>query len=195
MEITIKDILRTGHVTRWQIVRTARQQTLAEHLYLVTMLSLEIAELINLGPLPDNEKIKLMNWSLNHDVPEVITGDVATPMKKMIKSKCNEDPFDILDRQMYEVYGDAKDAISGTYIEAVVKLADIMDGIVFLSTEGMGDHASYVRSCLVNTLGRNIQVAKAKWPIHDWLSILDLLGNLAQNNNVSQIEFENLHRG
>jgi len=193
MEITIKDILRTGHVTRWQIVRTARQQTLAEHLYLVTMLSLEIAELINLGPLPDNEKIKLMNWSLNHDVPEVITGDVATPMKKMIKSKCDEDPFDALDRQMSEVYSNAKDAISGTYIEAVVKLADIMDGIIFLDTEGMGDHASYVGASLMDTLGKNVQSAKLEWPIHDWLAVLDMLGKLTQDKGTSQIEFEKMH--
>ena len=42
-ELNIKDILRSGHVIRWQIVRTVRDQTLAEHLFTVTILSIEMS--------------------------------------------------------------------------------------------------------------------------------------------------------
>lgn len=192
MEISIKDILRTGHVTRWQIVRTARHQTLAEHLYLVTMLSLEIANVVMRGEVTDSDKIRLMNWSLNHDVPEVITGDIATPMKKTIRSMCPEDPFDVLERQLSETYSVVKDAVIDTHLEAIVKLADITDGIVFLHTEGMGSHADYVRAKLVITLSENVQQSATKWPNYDWDAVLDMLNDLMDTGN-SQIEFEKLN--
>jgi len=193
VEISIKDVLRTGHVNRWQIVRTARQQTLAEHLYLVTMLSLEIADLISLEEITNEDKIALMDWSLNHDVPEVITGDIATPMKKMIRSMCPEDPFDILERQLSEKYSMAKDAVTGNYLESVVKMADIMDGIIFLDTEGLGEHAEYVKKHLLESLTKHVKIAIARWPVYDWLEVPAMLTELIHSKGNSQIEFEKLH--
>ena len=45
-ELSIKDLLRAGHVKRWQIVRTVRDQTLAEHSFNVAMISIELAEIL-----------------------------------------------------------------------------------------------------------------------------------------------------
>jgi 5'-deoxynucleotidase len=38
-KLTLDNLARSGHINRWYCVRTSRDQTLAEHHYMVTMIS------------------------------------------------------------------------------------------------------------------------------------------------------------
>ena len=74
-KLTIADLARAGHVTRWHSVRTSRDQTLAEHHFLVMRISNQLAKGI-IGPdLSDSDLLKIMEYSSQHDMPELLIGD------------------------------------------------------------------------------------------------------------------------
>src|SRR4051812_7836410 len=77
-ELTLEERLRCSHVKRWQIVRVAREQNEAEHLYQVRVLTLAFAGVVG---FTDQDLLLAERWALEHDVPEVITGDLNTKFK------------------------------------------------------------------------------------------------------------------
>lgn len=146
--ITLKDTMRAGHVTRWQIVRTARHQTLAEHMYLVTMLAQHIYGVI-CPAKSTHEEMLLLRWALLHDRPEILMGDIATPLKMKLRALVEYDPIEAIEKRIDPEYARVSDSVSGTAIAAVVKIADLQEGISFLHTEGMSSHAKMIMSKMI----------------------------------------------
>ncbi len=146
-EFTFDEMMRTGHVTRWQIVRTARQQTVAEHLYRVWIITVQLCRLLSI----DQGTAAAANiWALYHDVPEVLTGDIATPAKEaMRKALPDDDPIRNIELAMSDTYRQAwmaaKQHAEGE-ISAydIVKLADLIEAKCFLGCEMIGNHAKTV---------------------------------------------------
>lgn len=175
--MNIKDIVRTGEVTRWHIVATHRKQTLAEHHYLVTMIAYDMALKLSLSP--EDLQIIIM-WSLHHDLCEVLTGDIPTPMKYKIKSKYPygivEEIEDNIDSKIHVMKQLAK-GMCGYY---VVKLADIMEGILFLENNGIHmEHPGYyghaARMGLIISYGNWIIKAMEDFPSVDWPRLANYL--------------------
>ena len=142
--LSIQDIIRCSHVNRWQIVRTLRQQNIAEHQYMVTMIALEIAEKVMGDKFLLSTRLDLMNWSLRHDLREVMFGDICTPVKQRIRSRCGKNVFEEIERDICRVCNKAESEVAGTVVMEIVKLADLIDGIRFLTLEGHGKHAEAV---------------------------------------------------
>jgi len=122
-QLEIQDILRAGSVMRWNIVRTANQQTLAEHIFNVTMIARAIAKEMDID---DAEIIKA---ALEHDLDEVLYGDIPTPTKKIMKEAGAN--FDIIDNRPDR----------GPVAAAVVKVADFIEAMWFLKENKIGRHA------------------------------------------------------
>lgn len=127
----IDEKMRVSHVKRWQIVRTAREQTLAEHLYRVWLLVREFGPLVGLTP---DEVKAAENFALLHDLPEVKTGDIATPVKSMLP------PLDHIESAFSHEHLDAMATCTRKSLK-LVKLCDLIEAVCFLSVEGMGNHA------------------------------------------------------
>lgn len=72
---------RMKYIDRWALMRSTRQETLSEHTLEVAMLSHALAVLGNcyLGKKHDPARCALV--ALYHDAPEIITGDMPTPVK------------------------------------------------------------------------------------------------------------------
>lgn len=72
---------RMKYIDRWALMRATRQETLSEHTLEVAMLSHALAVLGNtyLGKNIDVAHCALV--ALYHDAPEIITGDMPTPVK------------------------------------------------------------------------------------------------------------------
>ncbi len=72
---------RMKYIDRWALMRSTRQETLSEHTLEVAMLSHALAVLGNtyLGKNIDVARCALV--ALYHDAPEIITGDMPTPVK------------------------------------------------------------------------------------------------------------------
>lgn len=74
-------VSRMKYIDRWALMRSARSETVSEHTLEVALLSHGLAIIGNtyLGKSYDAEKAALL--ALYHDAPEILTGDMPTPIK------------------------------------------------------------------------------------------------------------------
>lgn len=72
---------RTKLIHRWGLMRNTETETLSEHLYQTAILAHALAVIENehFGASINAERIALV--ALYHDAPEIITGDLPTPVK------------------------------------------------------------------------------------------------------------------
>lgn len=189
--ITIRDISRTGHVTRWHMVRTSREQNLAEHQYLVTMYAREIADKV-LNNYTDTDRLNLITWCLEHDTPEILTGDIPTPAKRRLQEtfKEGEDPLeDLEDSIASKNYREAKKLVHGTRLEIVTKLADLIDGVTFIHIEGVTEHSDVIESKLRASFYKVICIGKEKYPDESWDKAEVVLDSILHGRD-GQVDFE-----
>lgn len=123
----INDVLRAGDVTRWHVVRTAKQQTLAEHLFNVTAVAVAIVD--EMGICDPPLKIKVIERAMAHDINEVFDGDIPTPAKYRTGDEHTAYLASFLDMDIYD---------------QIVKMADIMETTWFIQQNMVGPHAKRV---------------------------------------------------
>lgn len=158
----IKDLMRVSHVKRWQIVRVGREQTLAEHLYRVFLLVREFGPLVGLTP----EEVKAAEeFALVHDLPEIMTGDIASPVKSHLP------PLDHIEATFTRQHIDAMAACTRKSLK-LVKLCDLIEAAVFLEVEGIGQHAYEVEKEIVTKI---VEMADSQGWSHVLNNIHDLL--------------------
>lgn len=110
-------------VRRWAIVRTIRQQSVAEHSYFVALMMPKL--LRECGYSDPDFILRAVEYALVHDRDEVLSGDVATPIKKRIK----EGVFDAV----AEEFGLKADADED--IKLATKVLDLFEAALFLAEE------------------------------------------------------------
>lgn len=175
-KMTLQTKLRAGHVTRWHIVRTLRQQSLAEHLWRTYQIVKYLYPTIVRQP-ESIEFFECCEYALHHDITEVLVGDIPTPTKRRIEG---DDPMYLkridedLDSDFSTMYRGAK----GARTMYIVKLADLIDGCIFLAHEGHGPHAGDVQDRLERRLEQTVAAARAKFPGDNWHCALDLYQEL-----------------
>lgn len=128
--LMIQDILRASHTKRWTIARTAVNQSLAEHTFNVVMIARAIAKE---ACIDDSKVIK---YALEHDLDEILTGDMPTPAK------------DRLD--MHFPSGGKNSIDSAEY--AIVKASDIIEALWFITEAGVGRHSDQIKKYLEEKL-------------------------------------------
>lgn len=119
----IQDVMRAMSVKRFHIVETVRNQTLAEHLFIVSMIGVAICEGMNVEP---DIYHKVSWYGLNHDIHEIIEGDIPTPTKE--KWGIDNGPPGSIPQEVYEI----------------VKCADLIADAWFCSQYSVGRHAKLV---------------------------------------------------
>ncbi len=74
-------LMRMKYIPRWVLMRNTRQENICEHSYDVAVLAHALALLENtrFGGNVDAEKCVMI--ALYHDLPEILTGDMPTPVK------------------------------------------------------------------------------------------------------------------
>ena len=183
MKFTLEQKLRSGHVKRWQIVRVAREQTIAEHMYRVYQISVELARKVGLSP---KEVADVASWALMHDLPEVVTGDIATPTKRaMRKAVPDQDPVRhielSLDTEYRELYELLKEY--NPLVLEVVKLADLLEAINFLMVEGMGKYAEEVEIGLRVAFLEKLAECWDKYPLFNWEKASEIYGAICSHSS------------
>lgn len=149
MKLTLYDFLRVGHIKRWHNVNTLREQTVAEHCYMVMLIALHLFQhLVGIDP-DDRDSSKGAAWliligAMFHDTPEVVGGDIPTPAKRMIR-EVTGDPaiFDKIDELLMPVLPYAGVKLPKDY-EKFVKMADAIEGYHFIHDNHAGTHAQVV---------------------------------------------------
>jgi len=135
--LSLAQRLRMGHIGRWHMVRTHREQTLAEHVALVQLIALDVAA--RFAPGDRRLERQVMEWALWHDMPEVVMGDISPPFKTM------------LSHRYPTLLAEIEDGLDATYVrirretseiaDLIVKFADLLEARNFIRVEGAGRRA------------------------------------------------------
>lgn len=189
--ISIKDVSRSGNVTRWHSVRTKRAQNLSEHHYLVTMYARRLfIDIVNSG---SEELLLLMEYCLLHDTPELLMGDMPTPVKRKIQSFCDDheyiNPILIIEKSICPEVSDLSDKINGTPLYYIAKAADLIDAYHFLREEGEGKHSEIVLTKVRDQLDKLIAGANKDFPKYNWEIINTVIDELLYGVD-NMLEFE-----
>lgn len=192
-KLTLADLARSGHVSRWHSVRTSRDQTLAEHHYMVTRISNRLAKDILGSDLDDSGLLQIMEYASLHDTPELLMGDLPSPLKRHIEQISGENnPITAIENEIAPWLTEMKASIRRTNPEylLIVKLADIMDALVFITQEGIGAHAGKVVQILEKMLADKLDQAEKQFPQYSWNHARDILSELLQNSDAAKMAFE-----
>lgn len=130
--IQIQDVLRAGHVPRWQLCDTTRTQSIAEHMFNVTFIVRHMCAFMG---ITGDEMNELMMYGLQHDLDEVITGDMPTVTKNRLRNKGFE-PNGLLD--IPDV------VIDDEFARQLVKMADLIESAWWIQEHQVGRHAAKV---------------------------------------------------
>jgi 5'-deoxynucleotidase len=174
MKLTLYDFLRIGHIKRWHNVNTIRQQTVAEHSYMVELIALDLFQtMIGIDPEERDGTLRMaFRIVLNakfHDTPEVATGDTPTPAKRLIR-ELTGDPaiFDKMDAMLMPELPYAGIKPGGTDIEPYIKMADAIEGYHFIYENGAGTHAKVVASGARRKLEDAVEKYHLQEPTAGW---------------------------
>ena len=118
--------LRLQDVARWNMVRTIRPQSVMEHSAAVAFIAARLATKMGLDPK------EAMYWGMMHDIDEATTGDIPSHVKRAVK-RAGVD--------MNEMTNFI--AVPPAYRD-IIKIADKMEGCVFLREYRHGSHAQWV---------------------------------------------------
>ena len=72
---------RMKHIKRWPLMRNTWQEDIAQHSLQVAMIAHALAELKNVRFGGGADPQRAMTLAVYHEAPEVITGDLPTPIK------------------------------------------------------------------------------------------------------------------
>ena len=143
-KLTLYDFLRAGHVKRWHIVNTTREQTVADHTYLVTVIALHLYNtIVGVDYRDASEALKLVIGALFHDATEIRTGDIPTPGKAFIRANTTEGIFDEIDQVLLPETPYIGGEISKE-LHQMIKMADAIEAAHWIRDNGTGRHAEIV---------------------------------------------------
>tara|TARA_R110000744_G_scaffold352095_3_gene458137 strand:+ start:2718 stop:3269 length:552 start_codon:yes stop_codon:yes gene_type:complete len=135
LDFSLQEITHLSHIKRWGIVKMDRSQSVAEHSYNVAMISCAIVNAIPPHLRTSGLRDAVTNWALFHDLPEVYTGDIPTPVKGFIRDGLAE-----LEGEMFPKYIELKNALSAEVV-AICKAADLIEAIAYGQAHCADDRA------------------------------------------------------
>lgn len=159
-DLTLEQRLRCGHVKRWHMVRVFREQTLAEHLMLVQIIALEVTDryIVDTETLngPNKLRMEVMEWAMWHDMPEVVTGDISTPMKRFMENNGAPSLLGAIENQVSGRFAHL-DRSTSEVAKLIVKFSDLYEAIHFLHWEGHGPRAMEIERELIGRMADHIK--------------------------------------
>lgn len=175
-ELTLFDLLRASHVQRWHILNCSRQQNVAEHSYMVTVIALALYRLM-VGTNPTNmdeaEIMQLLVGALFHDSPEIRTGDIPTPGKLLIEDFA-PGVFQQMDKSLMPTLPFVGGVVPPN-LRRFIKMADTIEAAHWIRNNGAGDYARQVADKCRTKVAELTDTYGEKWrePVNE---VLDALG-------------------
>lgn len=141
--LEINQILWAADIMRWNMINTVRTQSVAEHQYNVCMIARAMCKKANIGD------ITVTKAALEHDLDEVLFGDIPSPTKEMLKTK----GVDI--NKLTEM----RTRVLSPIELFILKSADLVDGVMFLQDNAVGKRAKWVCEDLKGKLVQHMSTA------------------------------------
>ena len=171
MQFDIRNLPFAGTVTRWHSVNCHRYPSVAEHSCLVALYAREIASRVY-PDLSAEDQVLLYELALMHDLSEIVTGDMPSPIKRQLKNvfPSGESPIDKLEAS---ICPDAafREQIAKTersHIYFCMKLSDILDAMVLIKQEGKGHVAKLIEQERTKAFEALLEKAQTECPEGDW---------------------------
>lgn len=151
--------LRLTEVSRWGIVATSRQQSVGEHSFRVMMIAQALYDYVFTIPHNSDDRNLLTAFAVVHDIEEVLSGDLDAVFKLAVKSRYP----DVFQETIGAMAAQRRDtsplsgvtasinrAVKGTFIEALVKIADFLEALIYLDQYGTHSrHMGNVRDTIL----------------------------------------------
>ena len=102
-------------------------------------------------------------------------GDLPSPLKQRISEISGDaDPLALIEREIAPEIVERRIALQGSALAFIVKLADLMDGCLFIREEGIGRHAAVVAAKSEVAFREKILEARTRFVALDWSQAEDL---------------------
>ena len=125
-----RELRDLAHVHRWGILRKSRQQNVAEHSYFVAMYCIELVDSLGLRPFVQADR--LIQRALTHDLGEVWTGDIPSPVRRRIKNGLVELEYLKMGEVFPHFFGLVpEEPLAGK----ILKVADLLEACMYLADE------------------------------------------------------------
>lgn len=144
------DLLGLGDVQRWGVIKTLRQQSVAEHSFNVAVIAMELAERLE---CTSRSVANIVMWAIVHDAPETLTGDVDGKFKR--DNPIVRDTMRLVEDEYFPWYRDCHHTVP-EFIRHIVKTADRIEAIQFIKVWGLGPRADDVYRELLSILFEEI---------------------------------------
>ena len=144
--MNIQDQYRASYIHRWGIVKVDRRQNIAEHSFNVAVIARKLLEAVY-PDAPDCVRIAVMDWAILHDIPEVMTGDLSTPLKKQLE-KLSPGALKKIEANISPEWLEAKERAGKSCAIYIVKLADTLEAYKFLDDNCTTAHGAMVKKRL-----------------------------------------------
>ena len=143
-------LYRMKYISRWSLMRSVRNENVAEHSYHVSVLAHALAVISRdvFGKSVDPGRVAAA--ALYHDMPEILTGDLPTPIKyhdSEIKSAYKRIEREAAERLLGYLSDDIRKGISEAVlnsdaeIDRIVRAADKLDAYIkCIEEKNAGNH-------------------------------------------------------
>ena len=131
---------RMKYIRRWSLMRSTREENIMEHSHQVAIIAhaLAAADIERFGNRPD--LFKTVFYALYHEVSEVMTGDLPTPIKyfnsevrgayRQLEDRAEDKLLDMLPEELRPYFAGYVKADHDSYEDQLVKAADKLSAYV-----------------------------------------------------------------
>lgn len=173
MKLGFYDFARIGHIKRWHNVNTVRQQTVAEHCFMVTLIALELWHNLPTYHYESKEQdtrdlLRLVLGSIFHDAPETAAGDAPTPAKRLlVEITGDKDLFRKLDERLMPKIPYIDEEVP-ELLDMIIEMADAIEAAHWIADNGAGYHAAVVKGYVRRRMEDRVEKFHVAQPMAGW---------------------------
>jgi len=170
LDFSFSQHMRMSSVKRWVIIEMSRAQSVAEHSYNVAVIANGLFDRLAVDIMSfelrseSNElsclRSGVLEWALMHDLPEVLTGDIPSPVKKHLN-----EAIDAMEYSVFPGYGRMRTRMKDSIGGVIVKMADYIDAIQFAKRFCIDPKRDEILAEMSNGLDNVIEEAEKKYGI------------------------------
>lgn len=194
--LTFRDKLRSRNVDRWHTVATTVKQNIAEHSHCLGIIAEELLTRLYDGKSKGSleERYTLLKYAQVHDLPEIITGDMSSVFKRLMRENLTgfDEFMDTIELQMIPELAELNETFSThPHLKVICKAADLLEAhSYFLIAKGADEqHNLVIFQKLDSYLLESIDKGKELAPNFPWDCILDLKNEMSHGDSLV-IDFE-----
>lgn len=198
--------LRLTEVSRWGIVAMSRQQSVGEHSYRVCMVALAMYDFLEDGtPHNSFDRIQIASFAMVHDIFEILTGDLDSVFKDAMRAQY-PGAVNTIETTMaqgrrdtsklHDTVAAIERAAKGSVVEYIVKLADMVEALIYLATYGTNTrHAQSVRDDILYRLReKTLEALEGPLARYDGQRLLDFVNQMLDKPGIFPLTTQDLFR-